>query len=124
MSLYRGFSTVDRNYKFRLTDFDAAKQDLINHLHIAKGEKLMSPSFGTSIWLMLFDNMTEDMKKEIADEIIRVVNYDPRLSLKSIDVIEYEHGIQVQLDVLYTGSVTPVTLRLGFERDTQKVTEL
>ena len=46
---YKGFSTVGRNQKFRLTDFDLVKQDLINHFNIRKGEKLMNPNFGTVI---------------------------------------------------------------------------
>lgn len=124
MSLYRGFSTVSNSHKFRVVDFEAAKQDLINHLHIAQGEKLMNPSFGTTIWLMLFENLTEDLRKEIANEIIRVVKYDPRLALKSVEVFDYEHGIQVKLDVLYTGSITPVTLMLAFNRAEKTVTEI
>ena len=40
MSTYRGFSTLVNAKKYRLTDFELVKQDLINHFNIRKGEKL------------------------------------------------------------------------------------
>jgi phage baseplate assembly protein W len=124
MSLYRGFSTVGRSSKFRVTDYDLAVQDLINHLKIAKGEKLMNPEFGSSIWSMLFENITEDFQNQIADEVLRIASYDPRMKLENINVVEYEYGIQLELDVMYIGQVSPTTLVLAFERDTGIVTQL
>lgn len=124
MTTYKGFSTVGRRFKYRLTDFELAKQDLINHLQIGKGEKLMNADFGTTIWSMLFENMTEDLRFELVAEIKRVVEYDPRLTLTNINVVEFEKGIQVELDILYTGSINPVSLALSFETATQSVTEI
>ena len=51
---YKGFSTIDQTKKFRLTDIDLVKRDLLNHFSIRKGEKLMTPNFGSIIWNMLF----------------------------------------------------------------------
>lgn len=124
MATYKGFSTVGRRFKYRVNDFELAKQDLINHLHISKGEKLMNADFGTTIWTMLFENMSEDMRSELVQEIKRVVEYDPRMKLTNINVIEFEKGIQVELDVLYTGALSPVRLALEFEAESQTVTEL
>ena len=124
MSTYKGFSTVGRRFKFRLTDFELAKQDFINHLQIRKGEKLMNADFGTSIWTMLFENMTSELRNELIAEIVRVASYDPRIQLTNINVVEFDKGIQVELDMLYTGSSAPVSLKLGFETETQTVTEL
>lgn len=124
MARYKGFSTVGRLHKFRLIDYDLVKQDLINHLQISKGEKLMDPNFGTIIWSLLFENRTQDLRNEIIDEVKRVVSYDPRLKLLNVDLIEYEHGIQIELDVLYTGDVTPVKMRLAFEREQGTISEL
>jgi phage baseplate assembly protein W len=124
MTTYKGFSTVGRNFKFRLTDFELAKQDLINHLQIGKGEKLMNANFGTSIWDMLFENMTEDLRLELTAEIQRVAEYDPRMKLTNINVVEFDKGIQVELDLLYQGDVNPVTLSLAFETSSRTVTEI
>lgn len=124
MIRYKGFSTVGRISKFKVTDYELAKQDLINHLQISKGEKLMNPDFGTSIWSILFENRTQQMRNEIMAEMKRVVEYDPRLRLRGINLVEFEKGIQVELDILYTGETNPVRLALAFETSTGTITEL
>ena len=124
MSRYRGFSTVGRRSKFRLKDYELAKQDLINHLQISKGEKLMDPDFGSNIWAMIFENKTQTFRNEILAEVSRVVAYDPRLRLTAINLTEFEHGIQIDMDIIYTGEVSPVRLQLAFETDTTTVREI
>jgi phage baseplate assembly protein W len=48
--------------KFRVTDAELVKQNLYNHFNVRKGEKLMQPNFGTIIWNMLFEPLTEETK--------------------------------------------------------------
>ena len=79
--MYRGFSTVGRNKKYRLTDFELIKQDLINHFYIRKGEKLMNPNFGTIIWNVIHEPLTEDLKSVIISDIKSIAEYDPRISI-------------------------------------------
>ena len=44
-SAYRGFSSINENVEgYALYDFDLIKQDIINHFHIRKGEKLSDPN--------------------------------------------------------------------------------
>jgi len=100
-SLYRGFSTYNRKRKFSITDFDLVKQDLFNHLHIRKGEKLMNPEFGTVIWNILFEPMTSEIKNIVVDDLKKIVAYDPRLSCQRISLSEYEHGLQVDITLTY-----------------------
>ena len=124
MSRYRGFSTVGRKFKFRLTDAELAKQDLINHLQINKGEKLMNPDFGSSIWNMIFENKTADLTTEIESEVIRIVKADPRLTLHNVLIDEYEHGVKINVEITYVGDIRPTILRLEFERDSGTVREI
>ena len=124
MASYKGFSTVGRKFRFRLTDFDLAKQDFINHLHIRQGEKLMDANFGTTIWDLLFENMSDTLRSDITTELVRIASYDPRLRVENVNVMDFEKGIQVTMDMLYTGSLEPVTLQLAFETETQTVTEI
>ena len=42
-------STINQVKKFRLTDAELIKRDLLNHFAIRKGEKLENPNFGTII---------------------------------------------------------------------------
>ena len=59
--IYKGFSTYNRNKKFSITDLDLIKQDLFNHFNIRRGEKLMNPNFGTIVWDLLFEPLTEEV---------------------------------------------------------------
>lgn len=100
-TMYRGFSTVGRNKKFRLTDFELVKQDIINHFYIRKGEKLMNPSFGTIIWNVLHEPLTEDLKRVIITDVQNIAKYDPRVSFENILVTEYDRGIQIEVELRY-----------------------
>jgi phage baseplate assembly protein W len=113
---YKGFSTVndDRNYK--LYDIELIKQDIINHLHIRKGEKLSDPDFGTIIWDVLFEPFTEDLKLAIQKDITTIINYDPRVSVNSITVESYEQGINVEANLSYLNYDISESLRFQFDQ--------
>jgi phage baseplate assembly protein W len=115
MSIYRGFSTINRIRKFRVTDFDLIKQDIFNHFNIKKGEKLMNPEFGTIIWNLLFEPFTDETKQAIVDDVTRIVDYDPRVTLNAIVINSYDHGINLQLDLTYLTENQTDTIRLQFD---------
>jgi phage baseplate assembly protein W len=114
-TMYRGFSTVGRQKKFRLTDKELIKQDIVNHFHIRKGEKLMNPSFGTIIWNVINEPLTEDLKSVISSDIKAIASYDPRVSFDNVIVTEYEHGIQIELELRYVQSNQIDLLNLRFD---------
>ena len=118
MSTYRGFSTVGRTKRFRLTDFELIKQDLINHFYIRKGEKLQNPDFGTIIWSMLFENLTPDIKSIIQEDVKRIVTSDPRLQIENVLVTEYEYGLQIELELSTIAENQTEVMRLAFDRST------
>ena len=118
MTTYKGFSTYERIKKFRLTDFELAKQDLFNHFHIRKGEKLMNPNFGTIIWGVIFDPLTEQLKTAIIKDINAVVKYDPRIKVDNVSVTQFEHGIQVTLDLSYVPTNQTELLKINFDKKT------
>ena len=120
--MYRGFSTVGRNRKFRLTDFELVKQDLINHFYIRKGEKLMNPDFGTIIWNVLHEPFTEDLKSVITQDIRAIAGYDPRVSFDNIIVTEYDQGIQVELQLRYVQTNQTNLLNLQFDNQNNTLT--
>jgi phage baseplate assembly protein W len=116
--MYRGFSTVGRDKKYRLTDFDLVKQDVINHFYIRKGEKLMNPTFGTIIWNVLHEPLTDDLKSVIISDIKSIANYDPRVSFDNIVITEYEQGIQIELQLRYVQTNQSNLLSLQFNNQT------
>jgi len=116
MSTYRGFSTRLNSKKYKVTDFQLAKQDMINHFEIRKGEKLMNPQFGSIIWDMLFEPLTEDTKQIITNDITRIVSYDPRLAVQQVAVTEQDTGFLIEIIVSYIPTDQTDTIALNFDR--------
>jgi len=99
---YRGFSTISPDSEnFALYDLSLIKQDLLNHFHIRQGEKLSDPSFGTIIWDLIFEPLTQDVKKLVLDNVTALINYDPRVQANSIIVSSYQTGIQIECELTY-----------------------
>ena len=113
---YRGFSTVATTKSFSIYDYELIKQDLINHFHIRQGEKLSDPTFGTVIWDMLFEPFTTDVQEAIVDDVTRIVNHDPRMSVDSITVDTYEKGITVECVVVFLPFNISEQLRFKFDQ--------
>ena len=120
--MYRGFSTIGRSRKYRLTDFELVKQDLINHFYIRKGEKLMNPNFGTIIWNVVHEPLTEDLKSVIVSDIKSIAEYDPRISIDNVVITEYDQGIQVELQLRYVLTNQTNLLNLQFDNQNNTLT--
>jgi len=116
MTIYRGFSTRLNAKKYSVTDFALVKQDMINHFEIRRGEKLMNPTFGSIIWDMLFEPLTEDTKQIITNDITRIVGYDPRLAVQQVAVIEQDNGFLIEIIVSYIPTDQTETIALNFDR--------
>lgn len=114
---YKGFSTVATEGKTALYDIALIKQDIINHFHIRQGEKLSDPTFGTVIWDILFEPLTEQNKNIIIDNVSEIINYDPRVSVNEIFVDSYEHGILVSCELVYLPYSVVEKLQLKFDED-------
>jgi phage baseplate assembly protein W len=124
MSIYKGFSTLEKNKKFKITDFELVKRDILNHFYIRRGEKLMNPKFGSIIWEVLFDQLTDDVRKTITDDVKRIVGYEMRVELNAITVTEFEHGIQLELDLTFLTTNQTDVIKLRFDRESSSLTIL
>lgn len=114
---YRSISTVNEaNDGFRLYDLAVIKQDIINHFHIRQGEKLENPEFGTIIWDILFDPLTESLKQAIVKNVEDIIDYDPRVTADQVIVTEYESGIQIECVLIYLNYSIAETMRLQFDQ--------
>jgi phage baseplate assembly protein W len=100
---YKGFSTHNKNFSnsFTLSGFELAKQDLLNHFNIRKGEKLFNPTFGSIIWDSLYEPLTDIQAQNIEDDIKEIISYDPRIEAESVLVDQYENGMMIQLELKY-----------------------
>jgi phage baseplate assembly protein W len=114
---YRGFSTISPDSEnFSLYDLSLIKQDLLNHFHIRKGEKLSDPNFGTIIWEIIFEPMTEAIRDIILRDVEEIINYDPRIQAENIVVTAYETGIQIECDLTYLPYNISESLRYRFDQ--------
>jgi phage baseplate assembly protein W len=120
--MYKGFSTIGQNKKFRLTDFDLVKRDILNHFYIRKGEKLMNPKFGTVIWNLLYEPFTDDLKSVIQADIKSIATYDPRVSFDNIVVTEFDQGIQILLELRYLQTNQSSLMNLQFNNNSKTLT--
>lgn len=118
---YKGFSTLTGTKNFKMYDAELVKQDLINHFYIRKGEKLENPDFGTIIWDILFEPMTEQLKELISKDIQDIINTDPRISVVSLVVEATDQGIQVAIEVNYIPFNVSDKMTLNFDKSNFKV---
>lgn len=115
--MYKGFSTINSNTEnFGLYDLELIRQDLLNHFHIRQGERLMNPSFGTIIWDLLFEPLTEDLKTLITDNVNTIINYDPRIKADQVIVTAYESGIQIECYLTYLPYNIQQSMQLRFDQ--------
>ena len=121
MRKFKGFSTVNKQWgNFKLYDIDLAKQDLLNELYTRKGERIMSPDFGSIIWDLLFDPITDRTIELIQEDMQRILTKDPRLELRQLDVREDfdTQTITVAIILNYVPTATLTELIATFNRDT------
>jgi phage baseplate assembly protein W len=119
---YRGFSSKESKRNFKLYDFELVKQNLINHFHIRKGEKLENPEFGTIIWDAIFEPFTTSIREQIAKDVEKIINYDKRVRVESITIDSTDFGIRLAATLVYVPSDQREALILDFDKKNNIVT--
>lgn len=120
---YKGFSTISAAAtSFALYDLELIKQDLINHFHVRQGERLENPTFGTIIWDLLFEPLTEELRNLVAQNVQDIINYDPRIRADQVIVTQYESGIQIECKLIYLPYYITEAIQLRFDQTNGIVT--
>jgi phage baseplate assembly protein W len=115
--MYKGFSTVSSDTdNFSLYDFQLIQQDLLNHFNVRQGERLMNPEFGTIIWDLLFEPLTEELKEIVIQNVNQIINYDPRISATQVIVTQYETGLQIECVLTYLPYNISQSMRIQFDQ--------
>ena len=121
MATYYGFNTIGQDKKFRLEDYELVKRDLLNSLLIKQGEKPGNPSYGTSIWNIIFEPMTDQTMRDIETELRRTIQQDPRTKLDRVSVYPKENGVLIELDVTVLPTTEEYRLTLFFDQNLNTV---
>jgi phage baseplate assembly protein W len=114
---YKGFSSVDETTaETQLYDFDLIKQDIINHFKTKKGERLMNPTFGSIIWDLLMEPLTDSVRTALKDDVNTICTFDPRVTPIQMDITEYESGFLLELTLLMKKTNESTNMRLAFDQ--------
>lgn len=115
--IYKGFSTIDpKNTSSKLYDFELIKQNILNHFNTKKGSRVMNPEFGTIIWDLIMEPLTEDNKNLLVDDIKTICNFDPRAYPLKININEYEKGFLIEITLNMKNINQVDVLRLAFDQ--------
>ena len=99
---FRGFNTVDKiRAPYTLEGRDLVKRDLLNTFYTKKGERVMRPEYGSIIWDLLMNPDDSATEKEIRDDVLRVIDGDPRVDHLNTTIIYMDHTIRLEIDLKY-----------------------
>ena len=115
---YRGFSTVDETkVSTKVFDYDIVKQDIINQFNTRKGERVMNPEFGTVIWELIFDPLTDELKQAVVEDVNRILQADPRAVPGQVNLTEANYGLLLECTLTFVNTNQVDTLRLSFDKE-------
>jgi phage baseplate assembly protein W len=86
---YKGFSSKKASLpggSFTTINKETVNADLMNHIYTEYFERPHMPSFGTRIPTLVFEPNDAEVQKIITEDLTKVFNYDPRVSLKNLNV--------------------------------------
>ena len=108
--------------KFRTTDEQLVLQDLLNSFNIVQGQKPGKPEYGTTLWSYIFEPNTIDVRKQLEQEIARVVQMDPRIMLNNIQTTSMESGILIEMELSITPFNNATQLAVLFDQGSKTAT--
>ena len=116
-NVFTGFDSHDQvKPKTQIHDIDLVKRDLLNQFMTRKGERVMRPTYGSIIWDLLFEPFTELIRDAIISDAERIVTSDARLELIDLNVVEFEHGIRIDIALLFQPFNVSSSFSVDFDR--------
>ena len=120
MSNIFGYTTISEPYTSKsLSGLELAKQDLLNHFKIRKGEKWTDPTFGCDLELYVFQPLDQETQNSINEEVYNVISYDPRFEVSdsTINVVHDTHSVTVNVKLTYLPTTTATELQIKFDKE-------
>lgn len=120
MARFYGYSSIGKNKKFRLEDFELVKRDLLNNLLIRQGTVPGRPNVGTDLWNYLFDSIDDTMLNQLDNEMRKSIERDPRVKVEEILFYTQQNGLLCEITVKTVMSSEAQMLKLFL--DTENLT--
>jgi phage baseplate assembly protein W len=115
--VFVGFSTLETSSKQQqFADIPLIRRDLLNAFNTLPGERVMMPTFGCTVWDMLFEPFDEALVDAVIAECTRIINYETRVILQDMQVTEFNQGLLVQITLIYQPYNVLDTFSVEFDR--------
>jgi len=116
---YKGFSTVDiGNTSNNLYDLELIKQDIINNFNTKKGERVMNPEFGSIIWDLLMEPLTDVTTALLREDIEKICTTDLRVVPTQMDITEFTQGYLLEITLETVDTNQSINMKLTFNQET------
>jgi phage baseplate assembly protein W len=116
---YKGFSTANSNNNSNnLYDLELIKQDIINNFNTKKGERVMNPEFGSIIWDLIMEPLTEGTTTMLREDIKKICTADPRVTPTQMDITEFSQGYLLEITLSTVDTDQSVNMKLTFNQQT------
>ena len=118
MVTFKGFSTVDQvRAPYTLVDRDLVKRDLLNTFYTRKGERVMRPNYGSSIWDLLMNPEDTLTRSEIEDDIRAIIEAEPRANHVETTMIFSDQALRIEITIQYVATGDKDSLYLEYVRE-------
>ena len=124
MAFYKGFSTIGLQNKWKLSDTELVKRDLMNHFQTRRGERLNNPLYGSRIWEYTFEQMTDELREAITADVTNILAQEPRVQTKDITIQQFQHGFQIEMDLYFINQNLSETMFVQFNQQAQLMTSI
>lgn len=111
-----GYSSAGSFRDTKLHDLDLIKADILNQYNTRLGERLMLPNYGSIVWEILFEPLTDQNKEKIVDDAKKIIKGEPRVELNRIDSYQRPNGILLDIDLFFKPFYTIDNLKIFFDR--------
>lgn len=122
MPNFKGFSTIDKDKKFTVTDRDLIKRDLLNAFLIRGGTLPGRPEVGSKIWDYLFDPNDSLTSNNVETEIRRIVGMDARIELHDVVLTSAVNTLRAHVSVSLIPDKSVEDFYITFIQDQQTAT--
>jgi|TARA_B110000977_G_scaffold57635_1_gene78285 phage baseplate assembly protein W len=121
-NIYKGFSTRGKiRPPYTVTNGEAVKVDLLNELYTRRGERVMRPNFGTTIYDLIMNPLDTYVEQEVRDEVVRICTKDPRINIQEIFTQVIDHTIRVQVQLTLKPFLDEETLLVEYTQDSREI---
>lgn len=102
VNVYSDIDVTSKNMAKTVYDRESIKSSINNILTWKQYERILNPDFGNSLWSTIFENINGLTKNNIVNYVKNMLNYEPRIKVKNIDVTANASSNEIIISFSYT----------------------